>query len=146
MNSRFTSTSLLGLVGVIFSFAACAHLQMTHVSPGESVEIALAKAPEVLNLPAAPKTAPNPVAGTPAVEPELPKDNTVERVGEAYSRGEFCMGAGKDNEAIQAFEETVKIDPTFSEAWQHLAMLYEKQGDKKKALSSFRQAKKLARR
>ena len=145
MNSRFTSTRLLGLVGIIFSFGACSHLQVTHVPPGQSVDIALAKTPEVLKLPATPKTTPGSAGGVGAVEPELPKDSTVERVAEAYSRGEFCIGAGKDKEAIQAFEETVKIDPTFSEAWQHLAMLYEKQGDKKRALTAFRQAKKLAR-
>ena len=145
MTSRFTPTHLLGLAGVIFSFGACSHLRVTHVPPGESVNVALAKTPEILNLPAPPNAVPGSAGGMGAVEPEMPRDNTVERVAEAYSRGEFCMGAGKDKEATQAYEEAVKIDPTFSEAWQKLALLYEKQGDKKKALSAFRQAKKLAR-
>jgi hypothetical protein len=79
-----------------------------------------------------------------AVEPPMPADNTVERVGEAYSRGEFCLGAGKVDEAIAAFEEAVKIDPAFTEAWQNLAMLYEKKGNSKKAIEAFRRAKKVA--
>jgi Tfp pilus assembly protein PilF len=65
-------------------------------------------------------------------------------VAEAYSRGEFCLGAGKDDEAITAFEEVVKIDPTFTEAWQHLAMLYEKKGNSKKAMDAFKRSKKVA--
>ncbi len=145
MNPHFTPARLLGFVGVILTFGACSHLQVTHVKPGESVNLALAQKPEVVRMPVAVNLVPGSVGAPSAVEPELPKDNTTERVAEAYSRGEFCMGAGKDKEAIQAFEEAVKIDPTFSEAWQNLALLYEKQGDKKKALSAFRQAKKLAR-
>jgi Tfp pilus assembly protein PilF len=65
-------------------------------------------------------------------------------VAEAYSRGEFCIGAGKNDEAIAAFEEVVKIDPTFTEAWQQLAMLYEKKGNSKKAMEAFRRSKKIA--
>ena len=81
----------------------------------------------------------------PAVEPELPKNDNVERVGEAFSRGNFCMQAGSDAEAIAAFEEAVKIDPSFTEAWQNLAVLYEKKADEKKAIEAFRRAKKIAR-
>ena len=68
----------------------------------------------------------------------------MERVAEAFSRGQFCMQAGKDAEAIAAFEEAVKIDPSFNEAWQHLAILYEKTGQEKKALEAFRHARKVA--
>jgi hypothetical protein len=148
MNSHLTFARLLGLVGVIFSVGACSQLHVTHVPPGESVSVVLAKMPEVLKIPVAVQPPPGPpgtAGAAPAVEPDLPADNTVERVAEAYSRGEFCLGAGKDKEAMEAFQEAVKIDPTFSEAWQHLAMLYEKKGDSKKALDAFRRAKKLAR-
>ena len=41
-----------------------------------------------------------------------------------------------DDEAIAAFEETVHIDPTHQEAWQHLAVLYEKTGSGKKAVDA----------
>jgi len=42
-------------------------------------------------------------------------------------------------EAIAAFQEAVRIDPAFNEAWQKLAILYEKKGDSKKALDAFEQ-------
>ena len=42
-------------------------------------------------------------------------------------------------------KKTVKIDPAFTEGWQHLAMLYEKKGDSKKAMEAFRRSKKIAR-
>ena len=32
----------------------------------------------------------------------MPGNSTSERVADAYSRGEFCLGAGKDDEAIAA--------------------------------------------
>ena len=79
----------------------------------------------------------------PAVEPELP-NNKVERGTEAYTRGQFCMQAGKDEEAITAFEGAAKIDPAFSDGWNNLAMLYEKTGNEKKALEAFRRSKKVA--
>ena len=146
MNLRFTFARPLGLAGLFFFHGACSHVQVTHVPPGQSVNLALAKKPEVLRMPAAVPAAPGANARMPVIEPELPKDNTVERVAEAFTRGGFCMSAGKDQEAIEAFEETVKIDPAFTEAWQNLAMLYEKKGDSKKALDAFRRAKKLVRR
>lgn len=52
------------------------------------------------------------------------------------------MEAGKDAEAITAFQETVKIDPGFTEAWQHLAILYAKVGQEKKSLDAYHRAKK----
>jgi Tfp pilus assembly protein PilF len=85
-----------------------------------------------------------PPGGLPIIEPELPGSSTVERVGEAFSRGQFCMEAGKDQEAIAAFQDTVKIDPGFTEAWQHLAILYAKVGQEKKSLEAFHRAKKVA--
>ena len=54
------------------------------------------------------------------------------------------MTTGKDDEAIAAFQEAVKIDPTFTDAWQRLAMLYEKKGDNKRAIDAFRRSKKIA--
>jgi Tfp pilus assembly protein PilF len=56
------------------------------------------------------------------------------------------MQAGKDAEAIAAFQEAVKIDPGFAEAWQHLAILYAKTGDDKKSLEAYRKAKSVAQR
>ncbi len=126
------------LVLAALAVAAC-----THTPPGTSVNIALAKRPEVVRFSAPPQ--PALVAGQlPIIEPELPGTSLVERVGEAFSRGQFCMQAGKDTEAIAAFEEAVKIDPSFTEAWQHLAILYAKVGNDKKSLEAYRRARKVA--
>ncbi|HEX8297124.1 MAG TPA: tetratricopeptide repeat protein [Chthoniobacteraceae bacterium] len=145
----------------ILSAVACLFLGgCVHTPPGTSVEIALAKKPELVRLPApsapalaaasaAPAPGARPAAGgvqVPAVEPPLPAGGLqVEQVGDAYSRGTFALEAGKDDEAIAAFEEAVALDSSFSEAWQNLALLYEKKGDEKKALEAFKKAKKIAR-
>ncbi len=140
---------LLSLLAVSFAAGGC-----VHTAPGTSVEIALAKKPEVVRLPA-PPVLPGSVpmiAGThgsspgrnPAVEPSLPKQDKTMLVADAYSRGQFCMKAGKDEEAITAFSEVVKIDPTFVEGWNSLAMLYEQTGQEGKAMEAFRKAKKIA--
>lgn len=147
MNSLHTFAKVFSLAGAILAVGGCSTIQsikITHIPPGESMNVAQAKKAELVQLPAPPPPAPGTVGATPAVEPELPGNSTVERVAEAYSRGEFCLGAGKDEEAISAFEEAVKIDPAFTEAWQHLAMLYEKKGNSKKAMEAFRRAKKVA--
>ena len=130
--------------------AGCAYT--THTPPGTSVELALAKKGELVKMPAATatpaQTTRSAAAGAqiPAVEPPMPaKDAVVEKVGEAYSRGMFCLSAERNEEAIQAFEEAVKLDPTFTAAWENLALLYEKLGDPKKALEAFKKAKTLAR-
>jgi len=111
------------------------------------VQVALAKKAELVRLPRPPPgdlAGAMPVGGLPIIEPELPGTSAVERVGEAFSRGQFCMEAGKDAEAITAFQETVKIDPGFTEAWQHLAILYAKVGQEKKSLDAYHRAKKVA--
>lgn len=134
------------LLPLVFALLAC-----THTPPGTSVQVALAKKAELVRLPGPPPgAAPGsylgsvPPGGLPIIEPELPGSSTVERVGEAFSRGQFCMEAGKDQEAIAAFQDTVKIDPGFTEAWQHLAILYAKVGQEKKSLEAFHRAKKVA--
>lgn len=130
---------LFPLTVLALALTAC-----VHTPPGTSVNVALAKRAELVR-PAAPPPGSLP-AGLPIIEPELPQNSTVERVAEAYSRGQFCMQAGKDAEAIAAFEEAAKIDPAFTEAWQHLAILYAKVGQDKKALIAFHRAKKVAQK
>ena len=157
MKSRLSILATVSLPGVMLFLGACAHLpavhlakvNVTHVPPGQSLDVALAKKPELVRLPAPA----HPVAGHPtgvagpvaSVEPDLPGSDNAARVADAYSRGEFCMSTGKDDEAITAFQEAVRIDPTFTEAWQQLATLYEKKGDNKKAIEAFRRSKKIAR-
>ncbi len=113
------------------------------------MEIALAKKASLVRLPIETQTSVGPMHGgsqAAAAESPLPeKAAVVEQVGEAYSRGVFCLQAGQDGEAIEAFQQVVKLDPGFSDAWQHLAMLYEKAGDETRAIEAFKKAKKLAR-
>jgi Flp pilus assembly protein TadD len=153
--SKFGAFAVLGATAI---FSGCAHVAnpfsgVVHTPPGTAVDVALARKPELVRMPLSPAAAaaratdvaaPS-VSKVPSVEPDLPKDDSVGRVADAYSRGNFCMQAGNDADAITAFEETVKLDPTFTEAWQNLAALYEKRGEEKKAVEAYRRAKKLAK-
>jgi tetratricopeptide (TPR) repeat protein len=130
------------LAAAALALGACGHVEMTHVAPGQSLGVALAKKPALVRLPNPPPGVVTQQARTP--NSGLAQSDNVARVAEVYSRGEFCMNTGKDDEAIAAFEEVVKIDPTFTDAWQRLAALYEKKGDNKKAIEAFRRAKKIA--
>ena len=141
MITRLTFTlARLALVPLVL--AACAHVQVTHVAPGESLNVALAKKPELIQMPAPPQS--TVAAQAPMPPANLQQSDNASKSAEAFSRGEFCMNAGNDDEAIAAFLEAVKVDPAFSEAWQRLAALYEKKGDNKKAIEAFRRAKKIA--
>lgn len=125
------------------ALAAC-----VHTPPGTSVQVALAKRPELVKLPAppAPIVPPAPSRGQiAAVEPPLPDSHKVEDIAEAFTLGGFCMEAGKDAEAIVAFEKAVELDPSFTEAWESLASLYEKTGQQPRAVAAMRKAKKVAR-
>ena len=128
---------------LIFPLALVALAACVHTPPGTSVKVALAKKAELIRLPGPPPGSVAADGRSAVIEPELP-NSTTDRVAEAFSRGQFCMQAGKDAEAIAAFEQAVKIDPSFTEAWQHLAILYEKTGQEKKALEAFRKARKVA--
>jgi tetratricopeptide (TPR) repeat protein len=115
-----------------------------HTPPGTSVQVALAKKPELVAPAPTPPTVS--AAGGPAVEPALPQVDLTSQVGDAFSRGNFCLSVGNDVEAAAAFEEVVKLDPNFTEAWQNLAILHEKAGDSKKAMEAFRRSKQVANR
>jgi tetratricopeptide (TPR) repeat protein len=134
-----SSKSLLFLALAGFVAGAC-----VHTPPGTSVEVALAKKPQILRTPAtpAPLVAKNVQASHDGQN--LPEAKT-EKVADAFSRGDFCMKAGKDEEAIAAFREAVKLNPKFVEAWSDLAILYEKQGQENLAMDAFRKSKSIAR-
>jgi tetratricopeptide (TPR) repeat protein len=157
MNIQLPKFGALALLPALAIFGGCAHLPnpfggVVHTPPGTAVDVALARKPELVRMPLSPAAASVRAEGAgasgakvPAVEPDLPRDDSVGRVADAYSRGNFCLQAGNDADAIAAFEETVKLDPTFTEAWQNLAALYEKRGDEKKAIEAYKRAKKLAK-
>ena len=130
----------------VVALASAALTACVHTPPGTSVEIALAKKPELVRLPPSELARAAGPASNVAVEPELPTNDKVDQVAEAFTRGQFCMQTGKDEEAIAAFEQAVQLDPSFAEAWSNLAMLYEKNGQEKKALNAFRASKKIARK
>lgn len=133
-----------GVAAVALTLGACGHVEITHVPPGQSLGVAMAKKPELVRLPAPPPGAASQQQDRSA-SAGMKEGDMLAHVAEAYSRGQFCMNAGKDDEAIAAFQEVVKLNPSFSEAWQNLAALYEKKGDNKKAIEAFRRAKKIAR-
>ncbi len=135
------STSIFRLALMLTTLASTA---CVHTPPGTSVELALARKAQLIRLPEPPKAIAHTYANVPAVEPELPMGDRVEAVADAFTRGKFAMDDGKTKEAIAAFEETVKLDPSNAEGWQNLAVLYEKSGQSKQALTAFRTAKKVA--
>ena len=136
--------------------AACSGVEFTHVAPGQSARKALAERnapppapdqPVVLPVPATPGA---PLAGQPLPDfpagpvPALPESNdTANKVADAFTRGTFAMQAGQNAEAITAFEEAVKLDPNFSDAWTKLALLYQKTGSSEKAAAAYKKAKQL---
>jgi tetratricopeptide (TPR) repeat protein len=50
---------------------------------------------------------------------------------------------GQDNEAIKAYEESIKLDPTYAKAWFHKAKLHYKLGQKDKAKKCVKQVLEL---
>ena len=141
-----------------FHFSACSDVKVTHVAPGKSARAALAENQRAKQMPAdtaAPAGAPVatnvPGQFPPQALPPLPSgavnvpsiNGGGAGVADAYSRGSFAMQAGQNNEAIAAFEETVKLDPDFTDAWGKLAILYQKTGDHAKATDAFKKAKRL---
>jgi hypothetical protein len=147
---------------MMLSLAACAKMEITHVPPGQSARAAIASrnAPAATpsELPAdatspmpTPAGAPNLGPGGPETLPPLPvgsasvptNSKVADRVADAYTKGSFAMQAGQSAEATKAFEEVVKLDPEFTDAWGKLALLYQKDGDSSKATEAFKKAKRL---
>jgi Flp pilus assembly protein TadD len=114
------------------------------------VEIALARKPEVIRMPESvlAHSAPTTHAGRrdylKPVEPDLPTTDSVTAVAEAFTRGKEALGAGRTGDAITAFSQAVELEPTFGDAWQQLALAYEKAGKGDKARDAFRHYKDLA--
>jgi hypothetical protein len=143
---------------VALGFNACSDVKITHVRPGQSASAALAKGKQAQQPPVDP-AAPSemPVAAVPPGQPPLDTlpplpagavnvpgaNGSGNAIAEAYSRGTFAMQAGQNAEAIAAFEQTVKLDPEFTDAWGKLAILYQKGGNSAKATEAFKKAKRL---
>jgi tetratricopeptide (TPR) repeat protein len=143
-----THAPLALALAALLALAGCANV--VHVTPGTSVEIALAKKPELLRMPLPPPgqlVANNPPPRSrriyiPPVEPMLPTNDRIEAVAEFFTEGGDLMENGKNKEAIAALEKAVESDPGYTEAWQRLGKAYEKAGNAKKAREAFRQAQR----
>ena len=130
-----------------FALGGCGSI--VHTPPRTSVEVALARKPEVIRLAESghpePRLTSYRSVFVPPIEPELPTNTGVEMVAEAFTRGKTAMDAGKVGEAIQAFEEATKIEPEFADAWQALAQAYEQAGQAAKAKEAFQRSTNLAK-
>ena len=139
-------------------FSACSGVQVTHVAPGKSARAALAEnnraaqpPEEAMQAGAMPTEAAAPAQLPHEALPPLPSgqvnvpsgNGSGDAVADAYSRGTFAMQAGQTAEAIAALEQTVKLDPDFTDAWGKLAILYQKNGNGAKATEAFKKAKRL---
>jgi tetratricopeptide (TPR) repeat protein len=125
----------------------CAYI--THVPPGQSLSVALAKKAELVALPApTPQAQPVTVA-----EADLPADTLqvpptamtpvpeTEEVADAYTLGNLCLQQGRYTDAIAAYEKAVQRDPSFADAWNKLALAYEDAGQDDKAMEAFKKYK-----
>ncbi len=143
---------------VAFHLSACSDVKITHVAPGKSARASLAKNEKPTEPPAGPTAAdlkprlaqapgalpPQGLPPLPSGDVNIPSANGSEGgLADTYSRGTFAMQAGQDGEAITALEQTVKLDPDFTDAWGKLAILYQKKGDSAKATEAFKKAKRL---
>ena len=154
--TRYLTAGILTL-----GFIACSKVEFTHVNPGKSAAAAIAARnappPAPAALPTMPSTAVASRSSRNAVPqhldilPGLPTDGATSSsnsaasngAADAYTRASFAMQAGQDAEALKAFEETVKLDPEFTDAWGKMALLYSKGGQSAKATEAFKRAKKL---
>ena len=118
---------------------------VVHTPAHTSVELALAKRPDVIRMADTVKAEPRltgyRLAHVPPVEPELPTNDRVEAVAESFTRGKEALEAGKHEEAIHEFSEATKLDPEFSEAWEYLAQAHEAAGESEKAKAAYQHAK-----
>ena len=115
---------------LLFLQTGCSGLKFTHVTPGQSVEVALAKKASAMPTPTPPPLA--------VVEGgELP-NKRAEEIEDNFALGNFCLETGKNEEAITAFEKVVKLDPSYAEGWSKLAIACHNAGKKEKADEAMR--------
>jgi tetratricopeptide (TPR) repeat protein len=133
-------------VGMSLALGGCS--SVVHTPAHTSVEIALARKAVVTRMPetvhSEPRLTSYRAVYVPAVEPALPTNDRIEAVAETFTRGKDALQAGKNDEAIQAFQEATKVDDRFGDAWEYLAHAYEKVGKTQEAKDAFQHYKRLA--
>lgn len=130
-------TAVLGF-SMLMSLTGCHHIAFHHSPPGTSVRVATAKRAEPVPTPT-----PAPKHVTAAERPAGLEANT-ENIADYYTLGNLMMQQQKYSDAIKAFESAVKLDPTFADAWNHLAICYQNSGQQKKAAEAFKKYKSIS--
>ncbi len=122
--------------GLLLAAGGCKHVAFNHAPPGTSINVAMAKKAQPVPTP------PAPVAEH-VTDTERPsgQDARTENIADFYTMGNLLMAQGKYADAIPKFESAVKLDPTFSDAWNHLAICYQDTGQAKKAAVAFKKYK-----
>lgn len=162
----------LSICFTAFAAVACSNLEFSHVVPGQSARklIGAQETPATTQIQSTaempPGAFPTPAEPLPAGKipsnqqpltlpqisplpdippaPALPASNdSSNKVASAYTRGSVAMQAGSNAEAIAGFEEAVKLDPNFSDAWSKLVVVYTKEGNTAKATAAYKKAKAL---
>jgi hypothetical protein len=130
----------MAAAGAMLSLSGCKSVSYVHAPPGTSVDTLLAK--KAVAVPT-----PTPAPALSQVNPDLPaqKESMTESVADYFTVGNLMMQQEKYGDAIKAYESAVKLDPTFSEAWNHLAICYQNTGQGEKAVEAFRKFKTVTR-
>ena len=128
---------------LLLLLGACSNLKFTHVTPGQSVEVALARKATPVETPGQPveitqEVAREDVKGLP--------DKRSEEINDQFALGGFYLESGKTKDAINAFEKVVKLDPTYVEAWGKLATAYAATGQTEAAAEATKKFKALSLR
>jgi len=126
------------MAGLMLLAAGCGHVAFTHAPPRTSVQVALAKKAE-----AVPTPTPAPQLADPGISSS--REAMTESIADYFTLGNLMMQQEKYAEAIKAYESAVRLDPTFSEAWNHLAICYQNTGQSEKALEAFKRYKTITR-
>lgn len=141
MNLYRKKLTIAAGIASLAAFAGCSqHTTFTHAPPGTPVDIALAKKAQ-----AVPTPTPKPVVYSGAGFTPDGQEAHTESIADYYTLGNLMMEQEKYTEAIKAYENAVKLDPTFSDAWNHLAICYQNTGQTQKALDAFKKYKTITR-
>ena len=106
----------------------------------------MAKKADLVAMPPSPQPTPATAGSRTAaaqenIEPQMPSASDTEKVADSFALGNLFMEQGRYPEAIAAYEAAVKIDPTFADAWNKLAVAYQNSGQDQKALEAYRRFK-----
>jgi len=136
--------ALFALSCVIVTATGCGYVH--HVPPGQSVAFSMAKKADLVAMPPSPQptlatAGSRTAAAQENIEPQMPSASDTEKVADSFALGNLFMEQGRYTEAIAAYEAAVKIDPTFADAWNKLAVAYQNSGQDQKALEAYRRFK-----